>query len=69
MSYTDRGDLPIENSRLELKVRLFAVGLKPRLFANTPVGAHASALICSLVGMVKANGNEPLLPCNVYERN
>jgi len=70
VSYIDRSDLPIDNSRLELKIRLFAVGPKPWLFANTPAGGHASALICSVVGLVKANGKEPYAwLCNVYGQN
>ena len=32
-----------------------------RLFADTPAGAHASALICSLVETAKANGLGPYL--------
>lgn len=69
MSYIDHGDLPIDNSRLELKVRLFAVGRKLWLLASPLAGAHASALICSLLGLVKANGKEPYARlCNVLER-
>ena len=62
-----RGDLPIKHSRLELKVRLFAVGLKPWLFANTPVGTQASALICSLVGPV-SNVDSPRTHCGLRKR-
>jgi len=59
VSYIYRGDLPIDHSRLEQKVRPSVVGRNPWLFANTPAGANASALICSLVEMAKANGKEP----------
>jgi len=60
VSYIYRGDLPIDHSRLEQKVRPSVVGRNPWLFANTPAGANASALICSLVEMAKANGKEPV---------
>ncbi len=57
--YTERGDLPIDNNRCENAIRPFVVGRKSWLFSNTPAGAHASALIYSLVETAKANGREP----------
>lgn len=57
--YTERGDLPIDNNRCEGAIRPFVVGRKNWLFSDTPAGAHASALIYSLVETAKANGLEP----------
>lgn len=57
--YVERGDLPIDNNRCENAIRPFVVGRKNWLFSNTPAGAHASALIYSLVETAKANGREP----------
>ncbi|MBY0242866.1 MAG: IS66 family transposase [Burkholderiaceae bacterium] len=57
--YTERGDLPIDNNRVENCIRPFVVGRKSWLFSDTPAGAHASALIYSLVETAKANGLEP----------
>jgi len=57
--YTERGDLPIDNNKCENKIRPFVVGRKGWLFADTPAGAHASAVIYSLLQTAKANGQEP----------
>jgi len=57
--YTERGDLPLDNNRCEGAIRPFVVGRKNWLFSDTPAGAHASALIYSLVQTAKANGLEP----------
>jgi transposase len=57
--YTERGDLPIDNNRCENAIRPFVVGRKAWLFSDTPDGAHASAVIYSLVQTAKANGLEP----------
>lgn len=57
--YTERGDLPIDNNRCENAIRPFVVGRKGWLFSDTPAGAHASALIYSLVQTARANGREP----------
>ncbi len=57
--YTERGDLPIDNNRCENAIRPFVVGRKAWLFSDTPAGAHASAIIYSLVETAKANGMEP----------
>lgn len=59
--YTGRGDLPIDNNRCENAIRPFVVGRKGWLFSDTPAGAHASAVIYSLVETAKANGVEPYL--------
>jgi transposase len=57
--YTERGDLPIDNNACENAIRPFVVGRKAWLFSDTPAGAHASAVIYSLVETAKANGHEP----------
>ena len=59
--FIERGDLPIDNNPAENALRPFVVGRKAWLFADTPDGAHASALIYSLVETAKANGLEPYL--------
>ena len=57
--YTERGDLPIDNNRCENAIRPFVIGRKAWLFSDTPAGAHASAIIYSLVETAKASGIEP----------
>ena len=57
--YTERGDLPIDNNRCENAIRPFVIGRKAWLFSDTPAGAHASAIIYSLLQTAKANGQEP----------
>ena len=57
--YPERGDLPIDNNRAGNAIRPFVVGRKAWLFADTQAGAHASAVIYSLVQTAQANGLEP----------
>ena len=57
--YTERADLPIDNNRCENAIRPFVLGRKAWMFSDTPAGAHASAVIYSLVETAKANGLEP----------
>jgi transposase len=57
--YTERGDLPIDNNRCENSIRPFAVGRRRWMFCDTPAGAHASAVIYSLIETARANGLEP----------
>lgn len=59
--YVERGDLPIDNNPAENAIRPFVVGRKAWLFADTQAGAHASALIYSLIETANANGLEPYL--------
>ena len=42
-------------------IRPFVVGRKAWLFSDTAAGAHASAVIYSLIETAKANGKEPYL--------
>lgn len=57
--YVERGDLPIDNNRAENAIRPFVIGRRAWLFSATPAGAHASALVYSLVQTARANGVEP----------
>lgn len=67
--YIERGDLPIDNNPCENAIRPFVVGRKAWLFADTPAGAHASALVYSLIETAKASGREPYAwLCYVLER-
>lgn len=55
------GRLEIDNNRSERAIKPFVIGRKNWLFANTPRGAKASAVIYSLVETAKANGLNPLV--------
>ena len=57
--YIERADLPIDNNPAENAIRPFVVGRKAWLFSDTTAGAHASALIYSLIETAKANGLDP----------
>jgi len=57
--YVEWGDTPIDNNRCENAIRPFVVGRRGWLFSDTPAGAHASALIYSLVETAKPNRLEP----------
>ncbi|MCP5426465.1 MAG: IS66 family transposase [Gammaproteobacteria bacterium] len=54
--YCEDGRLPISNIRSEHVAKTIAVARKNFLFADTPGGAHASAMIYSLLETAKANG-------------
>ena len=53
------GRLEFSNNADERAVKPFVIGRKNWLFANTPRGAKASAIIYSLVETAKANGVNP----------
>mgnify|MGYP004705147691 CR=1 FL=1 len=53
------GRLEISNNRAERGIKPFVIGRKNWLFANTPKGAKASAIIYSVVETAKANGLSP----------
>ena len=55
----ERGDLPVDNNPIENSLRPFVVGRRSWLFASTPDGARASAVIYSLIETAKACGREP----------
>ena len=53
------GNLEIHNNRSERSIRPFVIGRKGWLFANTPKGARASAVIYSIAETAKENGLVP----------
>ena len=55
--------------RIERAIRPFVVGRKGWLFSGSPRGAHASALLFSLVETAKANGLEPWAYLNYLFEN
>jgi len=57
--YAEDGRLSIDNNRAERAIKPFVIGRKNWLFANTQNGAHASAILYSLVETAKANGLVP----------
>lgn len=58
-NYIDDGHAGIDNNVVENAIRPFALGRKNWLFAGTPTGARASALLFSLIETAKANKLEP----------
>ncbi|MBY0572854.1 MAG: transposase domain-containing protein [Undibacterium sp.] len=58
-SYTERGDLPIDNNRGENAIQPFVIGGKGWLFSDSPAGTHASTVLYSLMQTAKANSLEP----------
>lgn len=57
--YCSDGSLSISNILAENAIRPFVIGRKNWLFADTPAGAHASAVHYSLIETAKTNGLEP----------
>ena len=57
--YTEDGRMPIDNNLLERDIRIFATGRKSWLFSDTVQGAHASAVIYSLMLTCRACRVEP----------
>ena len=53
--YLDDGRLSIDNNRAERAIKPFVIGRKNWLFSHTSKGAHASAILYSLVETAKAN--------------
>ena len=53
------GEIEISNNQVENAIRPFVVGRKGWLFADTPQGAEASAIIYSLMETAKANNLRP----------
>jgi len=54
------GRLELDNNRCERAVKPFVIGRKNWLFANTPKGAHASAIVYSMVETARVNNLRPL---------
>ena len=59
MVFLEDGRLEIDNNRSERSIKPFVIGRKNWLFAFTPKGATASAIIYSLVETAKENGLDP----------
>lgn len=57
--YLEDGRLELSNNRAERSMKPFVMGRKNWLFANTPGGAQASSVICSLIETAKENGLDP----------
>jgi transposase len=58
--FLEDGRLSLDNNSSERAVKTFVIGRKNWLFANTPRGARASAIIYSIVETAKENGLNPL---------
>jgi hypothetical protein len=56
VTYTQHGQLCIDNNRAERAVKPFVIGRKNWLFSNTASGARASAILYSIIETAKANG-------------
>jgi hypothetical protein len=57
--YIEDGQLSIDNSRTERPIKPFVIGRKNFTFSNTANGAHASAMLYSIIETAKANGLTP----------
>jgi hypothetical protein len=57
--YLEDGRLEISNNRAERSIRPFVIGRKNWLFANTPRGAKASAIMFSIIETAKENRLKP----------
>ena len=57
--YLEDGRLEISNNRAERSIKPFVIGRKNWLFANTPRGAKASAVLYSIIETAKENGLNP----------
>ncbi len=58
-NYLNDGNAGIDNNVAENAIRPFVLGRKNWLFSGTPKGAHASAMLFSLIETAKANKLEP----------
>ncbi len=58
-TYLEDGHIAIDNNKAENAIRPFVVGRKGWLFSGSPLGAHASASLYTLVETAKANKLEP----------
>lgn len=59
LRHLEDGRLELSNNRAERSIKPFVIGRKNFLFANTPLGAQASAAIYSLVETAKETGLDP----------
>ena len=58
-AFLEHGELEISNNQVKNAIRPFVVGRKGWLFADTPQGANASAIIYWLMETAKANSRQP----------
>lgn len=58
-AYLKDGRIEIDNNLIENAIRPFALGRKNWLFAGSPAGAKAGAILYSLLQTCKANQVEP----------
>ena len=54
-AFLEHGEIEISNNQVENAIRPFVIGRKGWLFADTPQGVEASAIIYSLMETAKAN--------------
>ena len=59
LRYLEDGRLELSNNRAERSIKPFVIGRKNFLFANTPLGAQASAVIYSLIETAKETELDP----------
>jgi transposase len=57
--YLEDGRLEISNNRAERSIKPFVISRKNFLFANTPRGAKASAIVFSIIETAKETGLDP----------
>ncbi len=57
--FLEDGRIEISNNRAERSIKPFVIGRKNWLFANTPKGARASAVIYSIIESAKENRLNP----------
>lgn len=60
-AFMQDGRLEIDNNRSERSIKPFVIGRKNWLFANTPRGARASAIIYSIIETAKENKLNPFM--------
>ncbi|MEA4883291.1 MAG: transposase, partial [Clostridia bacterium] len=58
-AFLQDGRLELSNNRAERSIRPVVIGRRNWLFANTPRGAKASAVIYSIIETAKENGLNP----------
>ncbi len=59
LRYLEDGRLELGNNRAERSIKPFVIGRKNFLFANTPLGAQAGAVIYSLIETAKETRLDP----------
>ena len=53
------GRIPLDTNFIETRIRPFTIGRKNWVFSDTPKGAHASAMLYSIVETCKVNKVDP----------